>query len=307
MTEVQSRSSWIARRFSLRRASKPDPVWQLNTEEDVDLALMSERERRKSSRQSLSRVPTKSSEMSESMASVNSQARNSVSSKGASSHRSSSQQPLYPSPNNNVRLSASSKTSSIYSEGVQRLETAMSSSQLSIGSSGSQKRYQLVPKSLVDHQTQQNLLSESEDLRRMQEKLQIIGASERKARSESSGSFHDYSSENRMSRGSFHDYAESRGSHGNGSNGRTRSETGGSNRSGSVRIQYVPKRAPSPQPTPPPTLSDNSRLLPRQQAVISSVPRRINRSLTAVTEEEARLASEYQSEIDEEDEPEEAS
>lgn len=143
-------------------------------------------------------------------------------------------------------------------------------SQLSVGSSSAsgQRRFQLVPRSMVDAQQQQPM---SEEMRRIQEKIQVIAASERKIRSESDSHL-DY----RVSSGSM-------------DGGRARSQTGESTRSASIRIQLVPK-------------TGSSSTLPPLPDIVPGPLRRINRSLTAVTEEEVRVVSECQSDIEEEDE-----
>ena len=138
---------------------------------------------------------------------------------------------------------------------------------------------------------------QSEDLRRIERELQAIGAQERKARAES---LNTSGEEDRSQRPTSRTYSNS--------DRRSSSRSDASpSQVGKIRIQYVPRKSLSLE-------DDNDAALPVVEATslspslaltpptsfIAPTKPRINRSLTAVTEE-TRNNSEYHSDIDEED------
>jgi hypothetical protein len=134
---------------------------------------------------------------------------------------------------------------------------------------------QLIPKSMLGKQAQQ--LS-AEDQRRIERELLVLEARDRSRRSRSSSN-----NDSQQDRPASRDEGQ-----------RHRSDTNSSSASAKIRIQYVPRssisleeKEPSP-PSPP--------IVPFKE-----VKTRINRALTAVTEE-TRIHSEYHSDIEEEDE-----
>lgn len=304
------RPSWIGRRLSILKPKKLE-VWEVKNE--VDLGLDNNLEDSSNNNAVIQQLPNKrnnsvrpkppgitvpnspaedaSSITIDSLGSGVSLNRVSTSSKGSTINRAS-----YSSKTSSVNrasyssrssLNRGSHASSLNSGERVRVENLPPLSPMDVTvfqsshslhssgrSSSSSKRsshtIQLVPKTMLNPQSPPNfqLVPENDELKRIAQELVLIGAKERKARSES-----------------------------NGSADRPRSDTGGSSRG--LRIQYIPKTSlQSP-------LSDNN-ILP--EAIPSSLPPsthlssgpRINRSLTAVTEEETRMASEYQSDIDEE-------
>lgn len=160
---------------------------------------------------------------------------------------------------------------------------------------------QLIPKSML---SAQNPSAQSDEMRRLEKELQLLGAQERKARGESL----DETAQQHQQRPQSRNFSE------NGDRRSSRSDTSPSpNGAGKVRIQYVPRKSISLDdhdanltaatileviPAPGPTLL--SRPNP---SFIEPPKRRITRSLTAVTEETPNN-SEYHSDIEEEEEEE---
>lgn len=269
MTE-RKRSSIFRRLSFLPSKGTANGVWQVNSEADLGLDASPAKPtpplpEQKRRVRTLERLPSEMSDLSRYHGS------------------SSAERPERINTETDVNSIAARSNGSFYSANSDRSRRPMSPMRRSLPSTTSSERssskrashIQLVPKSMINPQSPP---ISTEDLRRLEKELIKIGAKERRARSSTADGDRPTSRAGSDSE-------------------RPRSETSTSS-SGRVRIQYIPRSSI--------TLEQEQQESPTVLPVIGTVSEhktRINRSLTAVTEE-TRMNSEYHSDIEEEDEDE---